>query len=531
VALGSSEGTGRGYLLRPGVPGPLVRLWTNITERAAPLPSYVAATGRYDDVTRNRWWGWYLAAGSLASLSLVTLPAGLGRDALYSAIGLSSVLAIAVGLRVHRPIRRAPWYWMMAGLSLWVAGDTLWGWYENVAHIDPFPSSADVLYLSAYPIVAIGIVLLIRARRSNDDWGGVIDSTIVTVGLGLVCWVFLMRPTVLDSTDPLLDRLVGLAYPLFDVLLLGLLARLVFAPGARTAAYRLLSLAVILTLLADGAFDVMTLVSEYEATVLDAVWLLGYVTWGAAALHPSMRRLSEPAPERDLPFTRRRLVALAAASLTSPGTLAAQLLLGVSLDGWAIVLSSVVLFLLVVARMGGLLTRLQLQATQLAALARTDGLTGLPNRRTGDAELSRARDRASADRHPLSVAMLDLDHFKVFNDTFGHQAGDRLLAEAANAWKAALGSSDVLARYGGEEFMLVMPRRDAIEAQQVVDALRSRTPAGQTFSAGVAEWDGAEASSEALHRADVAMYLAKRSGRNRVVVAGREQAAEPLPVD
>jgi diguanylate cyclase (GGDEF)-like protein len=482
-------------------------------------------------VTGSRWWGWYLAVGSLASVGLVMLPVGLGRDALYSVIGLSSVLAIAAGLRLHRPIRRAPWYWMLAGLALWVAGDTLWTWYERIAHTDPFPSLADVLYLAAYPIVAVGIVLLIRARRSSDDWGGVIDSTIVTVGLGLVCWVFLMRPTVLDTADPLLARLIGLAYPLCDVLLLGLLARLVFAPGARTAAYRLLSLAVVLTLVADGIFDVMTLVSEYETTALDALWLLGYVTWGAAALHPSMRRLSEPAPARDVPFTRRRLVALATASLTSPGTLAAQLVLGVSLDGWAVVISSVVLFLLVVARMGGLLTRLQVQATQLAALARTDGLTGLPNRRTGDAELSRACQRALAGGQPLSVAMLDLDLFKVFNDTYGHQAGDRLLAEAAHTWATGLGSSDVLARYGGEEFMLVMPGRDADDAQQVVDALRPRTPAGQTFSAGVAQWDGTEPSSEALHRADVAMYEAKRSERNRVVVAGRDQAVEPLPVD
>lgn len=479
----------------------------------------------------SRLWRWYLAVGSAASVGLVALPTGLGRDALYAAIGLSSVGAVAVGLRLHRPIRRAPWYWMLAGLLLWVGGDTLWSWYEDIAHTDPFPSVADVLYLAAYPLVAVGVVLLIRARRSSDDWGGVIDSTIVTVGLGLLCWVFLMRPTVLESSDPLLARLIALAYPLCDVLLLGLLARLVFAPGARTAAYRLLSLAVILTLVADGAFDVITLVSEYEANALDAVWLLGYVTWGAAALHPSMRRLSEPAPERELPFTRRRLAALAVASLTSPGTLAIQLLLGVSLDGWAVVISSVVLFLLVVARMGGLLTRLQVQATQLAALARTDGLTGLPNRRTGDAELSRACQRATAGGHPLAVAMLDLDHFKVFNDTFGHQAGDRLLVEAANAWKSGLSTTDVLARYGGEEFMVIMPFRDAGYAQTLVEQLRGLTPAGQTFSAGVAQWNGSEPSAEALHRADVAMYAAKRSGRDRVVVADGDRVIEAVAAD
>ncbi|HET8614023.1 MAG TPA: GGDEF domain-containing protein [Actinomycetales bacterium] len=475
------------------------------------------------------WWRWYLVGAGLVSLTNIALPGGVLRDALYSLVGLSSVVAMFVGLHLNRPVRRSPWLWMMGGLTLWVGGDTLWSVFEYLLHIDPFPSVADVLYLAGYPMIGVGVTLLIRARRSGDDWGGVIDSSIVTVGLGLVSWVFLMRPTVLDSGDPLLARLIGLAYPLFDVLLLGMLARLVFAPGARTAAYRLLATGVVLTLVADGTFDIVTLVSTSEANALDALWLLGYAFWGATALHPSMRQLSEPAPQRDLPFTRRRLLALAAASLTSPGTLAVQLVLGVSLDGWAVVISSVVLFLLVVARMGGLLSRLQHQATQLAALARTDGLTGLPNRRTGDAELSRSCQRALADGHVLSVAMLDLDHFKVFNDTYGHQAGDRLLVEAAHAWVSGLSDTDVLARYGGEEFMVIMPGRDAHEALALVDALRALTPAGQTFSGGVATWDGTEPSAEALHRADVAMYVAKRAGRDRVVSAEHDRRlAEPV---
>jgi diguanylate cyclase (GGDEF)-like protein len=466
---------------------------------------------------------------SLVSIGVIALPPGLGRDTMYVLVGLSSVVALAIGIRWQRPIRRAPWYWMLAGNVLWVIGDGMYSWYEDVLHIEPFPSLADAFYLSGYPFAAIGIALLIRARRSNDDWGGVIDSTIVTVGLGMVCWVFLMRPTVLESSDPLLARLIGLAYPLSDVLLLGMLARLIFAPGARTVAFRLLTSALVLTLLADGAFNVITLVSDYEAAPLDLVWLLSYIAWGAAAMHPSMRLLSEPAPEREVPFTRRRLLALAAASLASPGTLAAQLMLGVSLDGWAVVISSLVLFLLVVARMGGLLNRLQLQATQLAALARTDGLTGLPNRRTGDEELSRACRRAAADGHAVSVAMLDLDHIKDFNDTYGHQAGDRLLVEAATRWRAALAGTEVLARYGGEEFMLIMPFRDAGDAVTLVDSLRAITPAGQTFSAGVAAWEHEEPTAQALHRADLAMYRAKRSGRDRVVSADHDhQLTEPV---
>jgi len=477
---------------------------------------------------RESGWRWYVAVASAVSVVVVAMPRGLGRDGLYWLVGASSVVALAVGIRLHRPAPSAPWYWMLAGNVAWVVGDVLYSWYEDVLHVEPFPSYADVAYLAGYPLAAIGIGLLILARRSTHDWGGIIDSTIVTVGLGMVCWGFLMRPTVLQSADPLPSRLIGFAYPLFDVMLLGMLARLVFAPGSRTAAFRLLTLGLVLTLVADGAFNVITLVSQYEAAPLDMVWLLSYVTWGAAALHPSMRRLTESAPEREVPFTRRRLAALAVASLASPGTLAAQLLLGMTVDAWAFVIGSLVLFVLVVARMGGLLTRLQEQATQLTALARTDGLTGLPNRRSCDEELSRACQRAAVGGHPLSVAMLDLDHFKAFNDTHGHQAGDRLLVETSSVWREGLTSRDVLARYGGEEFVLIMPFRDSDDAVALVHSLRSLTPAGQTFSAGVSTWHPSETSAQALHRADVAMYVAKHSGRDCVVPAEPEQwAMEP----
>lgn len=132
----------------------------------------------------TNWWRWYLAVGAGVSIAHLGLPSGLGRDAVYFLVGLSSLAAIAVGIRIHRPVRQAPWYWMLAGLALWVAGDGLWSWFDHVLHIDPFPSIADALYLTGYPLAAVGIILLIRARRSGEDWGGVIDSTIVTVGLG-----------------------------------------------------------------------------------------------------------------------------------------------------------------------------------------------------------------------------------------------------------------------------------------------------------------------------------------------------------
>ena len=120
--------------------------------------------------------------------------------------------------------------------------------------------------------------------------------------------------------------------------------------------------------------------------------------------------------------------------------------------------------------------------------------------------------------------MLDLDRFKRFNDEYGHQAGDRLLKTAAAAWSGQLRTVDHLARYGGEEFIVLLPTASAELATMVLERLRSATPAGQTFSAGVATWDRNETSEELIARADQALYEAKDAGRDRIQVA-----TEPAP--
>jgi diguanylate cyclase (GGDEF)-like protein len=156
--------------------------------------------------------------------------------------------------------------------------------------------------------------------------------------------------------------------------------------------------------------------------------------------------------------------------------------------------------------------------SDLEDLAYRDELTELPNRRAWAADLPRAIERARRDGAPLSIAMLDLDHFKRFNDEFGHPAGDRLLKGATAAWRSCLREVDHLARYGGEEFIVLLPGADAAQAATVLDRLRVETPAGQSFSAGVASWDGTETSQELVDRADRALYVAKATGRDRVVL-------------
>jgi diguanylate cyclase (GGDEF)-like protein/PAS domain S-box-containing protein len=157
---------------------------------------------------------------------------------------------------------------------------------------------------------------------------------------------------------------------------------------------------------------------------------------------------------------------------------------------------------------------------QLQASARTDALTGLPNRRVWDEDLERELARAHRHDGALCLAMLDLDRFKAFNDHHGHQAGDQLLTATAVAWRPVLRATDTLARYGGEEFAVLLPHSDEEGAMAVVERLLEVMPLGQTASAGVAVWDGTEDAGELLARADAALYRAKGAGRNRALLAG-----------
>lgn len=157
--------------------------------------------------------------------------------------------------------------------------------------------------------------------------------------------------------------------------------------------------------------------------------------------------------------------------------------------------------------------------SRLEGLARTDGLTGIANRRTFDEVLATEVARAARAQVPLSLVMLDLDHFKAFNDARGHQAGDQLLIEAAAAWGRELRTADLLCRYGGEEFAVILPDCALPPGVRVADRLRRVTPGGQTTSAGVATWRDGESAADLVARADAALYQAKGEGRNRSVAA------------
>ncbi|HEV8095581.1 MAG TPA: GGDEF domain-containing protein [Burkholderiales bacterium] len=162
---------------------------------------------------------------------------------------------------------------------------------------------------------------------------------------------------------------------------------------------------------------------------------------------------------------------------------------------------------------------------RLTEIARIDVLTGLPNRRSWDEELVKGLHRARRTSQPCTVALLDLDHFKRYNDTHGHQAGDALLRGTAQALAGCLRAGDLIARYGGEEFAVLLHGCDGANALKFFQRLHAAMLEGQTFSAGVAESDGKEEGGEAVQRADEALYRAKAGGRNQTVLAERARAA------
>jgi diguanylate cyclase (GGDEF)-like protein len=473
-------------------------------------------------------WRIYLAAGTAAVAGYFLLPDNWWQTGLNAGIGLAGVAGLLVGVRLYRPRRPVVWWLLAGGLFCITAGDFVFALYERVLHDpDRFPSLADAVYLAGCPLIGLGMVLLVRARTAGTDRVSWIDATIVASGFGLLSWTFLMAPTASSNDLSVLGRVVALAYPVWDVLFLALLVRLLAGLGARLPALRLLAGAAALWLGYDTVYALVLQYGSYDQGLLiDVPWLLGYVVFGATGLHPSMRELTEPVAEPNTRLSWRRLALLTGASLIAPLLLLSQTLLARGrVDGLAIGAASMLLFLLVVLRIVGLVRQVEDQAEQLAALARDDGLTGIPNRRTWDGELPVAMDRARRDGAPLTVALIDLDHFKRFNDEHGHQAGDRMLKDATAAWSAALRSTDLLCRYGGEEFGVVMPGATAEQAAEVLERLRAVTPQAQTFSAGVACWDGQEISDELVARADRALYAAKAAGRDRVTVGAPPVAA------
>jgi signal transduction histidine kinase len=302
----------------------------------------------------------YGGLGLVLVLVFLTVPSELGRAVFYDALAASAVLAILAGVRIHRPAKPLPWFLLAAGFGAFVAGEIAWHVYGFALEQDPFPSLADLFYLAGYPLIGAGLLLLARdlgAGRAQER-AGALDAAIVTVGAFVVSWVLLVDPYAADGSLPLIDRALSAAYPLMDVLLLTLLVRLLFVPGRRTPAVVLIAAALAFNIAADVAFGVLELHGGSPGKWLDAIWLLGYLCVGTAALHPSMA--SPPAPGRRREgLTLWRLGALAMAAVTAPTVLALEAFSG-EIDGIVVIaIGAALLSLLVLLRLVGLVRELE----------------------------------------------------------------------------------------------------------------------------------------------------------------------------
>ncbi|MBT0768324.1 GGDEF domain-containing protein [Kineosporia sp. J2-2] len=473
------------------------------------------------------------AAGLLATAVTVLAVAGplllaAGPDALLLGGVVSAGCCAVFQLLAVRRLpahRRAPWQWLLAACGLTqLAGVT--ALLHRLGGESGWPALVDVFLVPAYLATAWGVLGVDAQRHRRPPLGVLLDVVVVVAGVGVLSLTFVVLPLASDTTRPPAARAVALIYPVLDLLLLFVLARMLAAgrPG-RVAGW--LAVALLCAVGTDTARNVTDLTDLAGPAQLTSS---GPVAWAAVARSATglftgfaavgaLHDDGPAAPRRDLGLTVTRLVVLALAAGLPSVVLIVRSATGQYTGSVLLGVGSLALLGLVVARIWDLLQQLRRQSDEMARMARTDPLTGVANRRSWDFELARAMAAALRERSVLLVGLLDLDHFKRYNDTQGHQAGDDLLREAARQWSLGLAGHGRVARWGGEEFAVLVHARDPDTGLATLDGLRALVPFGETCSIGVARWDGTEDPAVLLRRADEALYAAKNAGRDRTVLA------------
>lgn len=463
------------------------------------------------------YWHVLLAVGLFLTAAYLVIPYGLAASTIYVAASLMA--AVGVGLAVYR--RRSlicpiAWILIACALALATVGHSIWYWLDSRG-LEPFPSLADAFYLGVYPLFILALWLLGRDSGRSDD-GALSDALIVGTSAAVLGWALLIAPYVYDPNLTLVQLLISTAYPVGDLMVLPLILRLVFLHRSPIGAHLLLLAGMVAYLAADMLYAHGNAVGWYAPGGLtDGLWLIAYALFVAAVWHPSAS-VKPQSHASSTQLSSRRLIVLGAASVLVPAVI--LLTAGADADIVRIAaIGSILIFLLVMHRMAGLIRQTHQQAEALEHLSRTDPLTGAANRRHFEDALKHEIDRAERANSPLSLAFLDLDHFKQFNDSHGHPAGDLLLQKLVATWRETVRPTDLLARIGGEEFVVLCPDTSARQCQTVVERLRGAVPNGQTCSAGIAERRAGDSSDALLRRADHALYKAKHRGRNRVILA------------
>ncbi|MGV1006542.1 MAG: putative bifunctional diguanylate cyclase/phosphodiesterase [Candidatus Nanopelagicales bacterium] len=437
-----------------------------------------------------------------------------------TAAGCAAVAASSASGRV-----RAAWTALAVGVLGWAIGDAMWIYYELVLHRDPFPSLADVAYL-LLPVGACAAMLLFPTNRNGQYQVRLfLDGVIVAASLFLVAWFTVLQPTYEAGAESLSGLVISLAYPTSDLVVLTIAAYvLVRAGSTQRLPITLLSVGMVCIALSDSAFVYLAVKDHYfSGNFIDIGWMMGLLLILVAAVAGRDRAAGEPGSVELpswasvwLPYAPLMLAGIVAVAQPVPILRSAPIQVGAAL----MVVTVLARQFLAVIENRQLVKKVAVQALQ-------DPLTGLANRALFQDRLHHALQLCQHRDTTVGVMILDLDDFKLINDTLGHPAGDELLKRVGERISDSVKRGDAVARLGGDEFGVMVAgtsHQANLIARQLLAAfdepitvdgheLLIRTSIGLAVAS--AESVGASAD-DLLKQADIAMYSAKRSSATDV---------------
>jgi len=467
--------------------------------------------------------GGFIALGAVTVLVHQALPEP-GAKLLYDAHALATLAVVVRGLVVHRPAHRRVWYLTITALALWVVANAVaTANLYLLARPSPRDGTVEIAEMLGYVALLAAAICLIQ-QGGDGDRGGVLDAAVLAVAGGTLVWELLVYPNVVGAGA--LDLLVCLVQLLCIMGMAGALLRATKVSPQSRSTLMLFTAALGCVLVGNIGYLLTHRTLEYvPGSWTDQVFILSSSLMGAAALHPAMARLGLDRRVVDAQLHDRRLLALTAALVCAPVVVGVCSALGRGTDTMLLAVASVVTVPLVMVRIRGLVQERETAQAALAHQATHDALTGLFNRAELLRRLDAARDAvASGASSGLCLVFLDLDGFKLVNDTLGHAAGDQLLTVVADRVRACVRATDAVARLGGDEFVVLREDGDPGAAQAVADRLAATLgepvqldggPARIGASIGVVTGTGPAIPDGAalLGSADAAMYRAKRAAR------------------
>ncbi len=432
----------------------------------------------------------FFLIASASALAYVSLPhESVAYDRWYQLFPMAAVVATLVGVTIHRPRSKAPWYLVAASGLCAIVADAVFVVLADRHETVPFPSLADALALTSYVVLAAALLLMIRRQVPGRDWPSLVDAGIVTVGVAIVSWTFLVHPRLATGSSAL-ETVVAFAFPVLDVLLVSVAARMVLGPGLRSPAFAMVATALLFQLVGDALYGVGSLHGWYQVgDPIDLLFVLSAVLLGTAALHPSMVDLTEPNADPEKRLSGKRLAVLSAATLMAPAMLAVAAVREGSGELLVIVGAATTLSVLVIVRLAGVVARHERAERREQALGQAA------------AALVSAWTREDIQRVAVDYA---LEIVAVEGATVGFALGEPDELEIVTA--AGAGANDMLGReiHAGEGAMTVCPiSQDPARGSLVIhshEALSKHAREGvETLAAQVALALEGAALAEDLH--------------------------------